>query len=391
MVNTNIYIAGTGSYLPSTIITNRNISDSTGVSSEDIEKMTGIQERRMAGRDEATSDLATKAAVSALESAGIKAGDLDFIILSTTSPDMPFPATACIVQENIGANKAAAFDINASCSGFLYALNIAEVFLKNGEGSCALVIAAEIKSRFVNPTDRETAILFGDGAGAVVLKSEQVMSDALSKGDENSEQKQEVRSKKQEIRNTTEIPPPLTGGRQGEGELRRFSSEYDISKKGILKTRLFAQGKNWDWIHLPAGGSRIPITEATVFQGLHFMKMDGGKVYRAAIRTLEKVITDITKECNLNINDIDHYIFHQANLRIVKQVMKRLGINEEKVPISLEYYGNTSSASIPITLDPAVRSGRIKEGNLILMASFGGGLTWGASILRWEKRREVRG
>lgn len=331
MRNPNIYIAGTGSYLPSTIVINRDISVTTGVSPEDIEKMTGIKERRRAGQDEATSDLATKAAISALESAGVNAGDLDLIILATTSPDMPFPATACIVQENIGATKAAAFDVNASCSGFLYALNIAEVFLKNGEGSCALVIAAEIKSRFVNPEDRETAILFGDGAGAVVLKS-----------------------------------------------------ANDTEKKGIIKTRLYAQGKNWDWIHLPAGGSRIPATETSISQGSHFMKMDGGKVYRAAIRTLEKLISDITKECNLNINDIDQFIFHQANLRIVKQVIKRLGIKEEKVPISLEYYGNTSSASIPVTLDQAVRNGRIKEGNLILMASFGGGLTWGASVLRWE-------
>lgn len=330
MENNNIYIAGTGSYLPSYIVTNREVADTTGFAPEDIEKITGIKERRRARDDEATSDLATEAALAALYSAGIEAQDVDLIVLATTSPDMLFPSTACLVQKNISATKAAAFDINASCSGFLYALSIAEMFLHNGQGETAIVVASEIKSRFVNPKDRQTAILFGDGAGAVVLRS----------------------SKK-------------------------------AAQKGILKTRLYADGKNWNWIHLPAGGTRIPATHTTVNQGLHFMKMDGGKVYKAAIRTLERMVVDTTKECNLTLNDIDLFIFHQANLRIVKQVIKRLGINDEKVPQSLDYYGNTSSASIPITLDQAVRGSGIKDGSLILMASFGGGLTWGASIIRW--------
>ena len=330
MGNANIYIVGTGSYLPATIVTNGEVSDTTGLSPEEIEKVTGIKERRRAAQDEATSDLATKAALAALDSAGIEAQDVDFIVLATTSPDMPFPSTACIVQKNINAAKAAAFDINASCSGFLYALNIAEMFLNNGQGKTALVLASEIKSRFVNPKDRETAILFGDGAGAVVLKS-----------------------------------------------------SNNATHKGILKTKLYAEGKNWSWIHLPAGGSRMPANYTTVNDGLHFMGMDGSKVYRIAIRTLERMVVDITKECSFTLNDIDLFIFHQANQRIVKQVIKRLGITEEKVPQSLVYYGNTSSASIPITLDQVVRERGIKEGSLVLMASFGGGLTWGASIVRW--------
>lgn len=330
MDNATVYISGTGSCLPSDVVTNRDISLAAGLTPEEIEKMTGIKERRRAGRDEVTSDLATRAVLAALDSAGVEAKDVDLIILATTSPDMPFPATACIVQKNIGATKASAFDINASCSGFLYAFNIAEMFLKNGQGEIAIVVASEIKSRFVNPKDRDTAILFGDGAGAVVLRSRKNDPD-----------------------------------------------------KGIIRTRLYSNGKNWKLIHLPAGGSRIPATQSSVSEGLHFMKMDGSKVYRTAIRTLEGMVIDITKECNLNINDIGMFIFHQANLRIVKQVIKRLGIQEDKVPLSLVYYGNTSSASIPITLDKAVRERGIKEGSLILMASFGGGLTWGASIIRW--------
>lgn len=329
-----VFIGGTGSYLPENIITNKDLFDATHLTSEYIEKITGIRERRKASPEEATSDLATKAALSALDSAGIKAKDIDLIILSTTAPDMPFPATACIVQKNLNLDRAVAFDINASCSGFLYALNIAETFIRNGKVDTALVIASEIKSRFVDPEDKETAILFGDGAGAIVL--------------------------------------------QGTNDGARKTSNRDI-----ICTRLFSDGKNWKWIHLPAGGSRMPATSSTVASGLHTMEMDGGKVYRAAVTTLQQMILDILKEYSLGKEDIDTFIFHQANLRIIRQVQKRLGIKEDRVPLTLPFYGNTSSASIPITLDHAVREGRIREGKLVLMASFGGGLTWGASIIRW--------
>lgn len=329
-MNNTAYIIGTGSYLPEEKVTNEALARLTGLTQHEIEKMTGILERRRAGKDEATSDLATRAALSALKSAGVVAEEVGLIVLSTTSQDMFMPSTACLVQKNIGARNAAAFDINASCSGFLYALNIADTFIRSGSTNIALVIAAEVKSRFVDPKDKETAILFGDGAGAVVL------------GKGNS--------------------------------LSLISAE-------ILNTWLYADGTNWNWINLPAGGTRLPSSHETIKSGLHFMRMDGSRVYRKAIKTLEGLITDTVKKCGLTLNDIDTFIFHQANLRILKQVISRLGIPEEKVPVTITHTGNSSSASIPITLDQLVRGGRIRKGDTVLMAAFGGGLTWGASVL----------
>ncbi|OGW43369.1 MAG: hypothetical protein A2132_00195, partial [Nitrospirae bacterium RBG_16_43_11] len=263
--------------------------------------------------------------------AGVAVEDVGLIVLSTTSPDMFMPSTACLVQRNIGAKKAAAFDVNASCSGFLYSLNIAEMFIRSGQTDTALVIAAEVKSRFVDPQDKETAILFGDGAGAIVLSNEHALS--------------------------------------------QLSAQ-------ILGTWLYADGTNWKWINLPAGGSRMPVTADTIASGLHTMQMDGSKVYRKAIKTFEGLLTDTVKRCGLTLDDIDTFIFHQANLRIIKQVISRLGIPEEKVPVTITRTGNTSSASIPITLDQLVREGKIKKGDNVLLAAFGGGLTWGAAILR---------
>ena len=330
-MNNTAYIIGTGSYLPDYIVTNEEMAGITGLSPHDIKKKTGIIERRRADKDEATSDLATKAALSALKSAGVAVEDVGLIVLSTTSPDMFMPSTACLVQRNIGAKKAAAFDVNASCSGFLYSLNIAEMFIRSGQTDTALVIAAEVKSRFVDPQDKETAILFGDGAGAIVLSNEHALS--------------------------------------------QLSAQ-------ILCTWLYADGTNWKWINLPAGGSRMPVTADTIASGLHTMQMDGSKVYRKAIKTFEGLLTDTVKRCGLTLDDIDTFIFHQANLRIIKQVISRLGIPEEKVPVTITYNGNTSSASIPITLDQLVREGKIKKGDNVLLAAFGGGLTWGAAILR---------
>ena len=330
-MNNTAYIIGTGSYLPDYIVTNEEMAGITGLSPHDIKKKTGIIERRRADKDEATSDLATKAALSALKSAGVAVEDVGLIVLSTTSPDMFMPSTACLVQKNIGAKKAAAFDVNASCSGFIYSLNIAEMFIRGSQTNTALVIAAEVKSRFVDPRDKETAILFGDGAGAIVLSNEHALS--------------------------------------------QLSAQ-------ILCTWLYADGTNWKWINLPAGGSRMPVTADTIASGLHTMQMDGSKVYRKAIKTLEGLLTDTVKRCGLTLDDIDTFIFHQANLRIIKQVISRLGIPEEKVPVTITYTGNTSSASIPITLDQLVRDGKIKKGNNVLLATFGGGLTWGAAILR---------
>ena len=305
--------------------------------------MTGIIGRRRADKGEATSDLATQAALAAIKSSGLSVEDVGLIVLSTTSQDMFMPSTACIVQRNIGAKKAAAFDINASCSGFLYALNIAEMFIRSGQTTTALVIAAEVKSRFVDPRDKETAILFGDGAGAVVLSNKNSLS----------------------LRERDRV-------RVGQG----LSAE-------ILNTWLYADGTNWNWINLPAGGTRLPASQQTIKSGLHFMQMDGSKVYRKAIKTFESLLTDTIKKCGLNPDDIDHFVFHQANLRIIKQVISRLGIPEEKVPVTITNTGNTSSASIPITLDQLIRGGRIKRGETVLMVAFGGGLTWGATVLNF--------
>ena len=337
------YIIGTGSYLPRDIVTNEDVARLTGLTPHEIKKMTGIIERRRADKGEAASDLATQAALAAIKSSGLSVEDVGLIVLSTTSQDMFMPSTACIVQRNIGAKRAAAFDINASCSGFLYALNIAEMFVRSGQTATALVIAAEVKSRFVDPKDKETAILFGDGAGAIVLSSERPLS----------------------LRERDRVRVGGPG----------LSAE-------ILNTWLYADGLNWKWIHLPAGGSRMPATANTIVSGLHTMQMDGSKVYRKAIKTFEGLITDTVKRCGLTLDDIDTFIFHQANLRILKQVISRLGIPEEKVPVTITYTGNTSSASIPITLDQLVREGRIKKGDTVLMAAFGGGLTWGATILK---------
>jgi len=330
-MNNTAYIIGTGSYLPDYIVTNEEMAGITGLSPHDIKKRTGILERRRANKNEATSDLATKAALSALKSAGVAVEDVGLIVLSTTSPDMFMPSTACLVQKNIGAKKAAAFDVNASCSGFIYSLNIAEMFIRGSQTNTALVIAAEVKSRFVDPRDKETAILFGDGAGAIVLSNEHAFS--------------------------------------------QLSAQ-------ILCTWLYADGTNWQWINLPAGGSRMPVTADTIASGLHTMQMDGSKVYRKAIKTFEGLLTDTVKRCGLTLDDIDTFIFHQANLRIIKQVISRLGIPEEKVPVTITRTGNTSSASIPITLDQLVREGKIKKGDNVLLAAFGGGLTWGAAIVR---------
>lgn len=339
------YIIGTGSYLPEDIVTNEEVARLTGLTPHEIKKMTGILQRRRADKGEAASDLATQAALAAIKSSGLSVEDVGLIVLSTTSQDMFMPSTACLVQRNIGAKKAAAFDINASCSGFLYALNIAEMFIRSGQTATALVIAAEVKSRFVDPKDKETAILFGDGAGAVVLSNKNSLSLRERDG--------------------------VRVGGQG------LSAE-------ILNTWLYADGTNWNWINLPAGGTRLPASQETIKSGLHFMQMDGSKVYRKAIKTFETLLTDTIKNCGLNPDDIDHFVFHQANLRIIKQVISRLGIPEEKVPVTITNTGNTSSASVPITLDQMVREGRIKKGDTVLMAAFGGGLTWGASILRWQ-------
>lgn len=322
------HITGTGSFLPSRVVANKDLVPLVRIDEEGIKKRTGISERREASPDQAASDLGSEAALEALKAAGYDPGRVDYIIVSTTSPDMFIPSTACLIQKNIGAVRAVGFDIAASCSGFLYALSIADQYIKTGSASSVLVVASEVKSRFVNPHDPSTAILFGDGAGAVLLE----------------------------------------GG--GEG-------------RGILSLHLHSDGSRGGLIQIPGGGSRHPTTERTLQKGLHYIQMRGQALYRVAVSYLEKAIDEVLAYHRLPLSDITCFIFHQANRRILETVASRKKIPLEKVVMTLEYCGNTSSSSPAIALDRAVKEKRITRGDLVLLAAFGGGVTWGSALIRW--------
>jgi 3-oxoacyl-[acyl-carrier-protein] synthase III len=321
-------IISTGSYAPDKILTNRDLEKMVETSNEWIIERTGISQRRIAARGQAASDLATEAAKIALHTAGLAAVDLDLVIVATVTGDMAFPSTACFVQKNLGAEGAAAFDLNAACSGFIYGLSAADAFIKSGVYRRVLVIGAETLSKFTDWDDRTTCVLFGDGAGAVILEA--------SKG-----------------------------------------------RSGIISTRLHADGGFWELLHLPAGGSRMPATERTVKDRLHYIKMKGNETFKVAVRNLETVALETLKQHNLDPTRLALLIPHQANMRIIQAVAKRLGITMDKVMINLDRYGNTSAASIPIALDEAVRTGRINKGDYVLLVAFGGGLTWASALIRW--------
>lgn len=289
---------------------------------------TGISERCWAADHQAASDLATRASEQALKAAGIGSDEIDLIIVTTTSPDMVFPSTACIVQRNINARRAAAFDISASCSGFVYGLSVADSFIKSGSVKRILLVSSEIKSRFISRCDPSTYMIFGDGAGAVVI---------------------------------------------GEG----------CCESGILSVQISSDGSRSDIIYLEGGGSRNPISHETLKNGSHYVKMKGGRLFRAAVRRLEEEISDIVKKNGIKLDEIGQFIIHQANIRILEAVAVRLKIPEKKMLITLDQIGNTSSSSIPIALDIAAREGRLKKGDLFLIAAFGGGLTWGSALIRW--------
>jgi 3-oxoacyl-[acyl-carrier-protein] synthase-3 len=321
-------IIGTGGYVPARIVTNEELAGLTGVTPAAIYRRTGIRERRWAAPDEATSDLALQAATAALEAAGTQAAALDAIILSTTSSDTLMPAAACHLQRLLGAKPAFAFDLAASCSGFLYALSVGDHLIRLGQAGRVLVAAAEVKSRYLNFKDGNTAILFGDGAGAAVLAA----------GDE---------------------------------------------RHGVLSVNLHADGSQADLITIPAGGSRLPASEKTVAEGLHAITMKGPSLFRVAVRRLETAVTETLKEQGLTVRDVDRFIFHQANGRLLDKVSERLGIPPDKTFSMIERYGNTSSSSLPLTLDAAVRAGKVKSGDLVCLATIGGGLTWGTALIRW--------
>lgn len=321
-------IIGTGSAVPDKVLTNFDLEKMVDTSDEWITTRTGIKERRIAGEGEYTSTFATRAAEKALEMAGVKAEELDLVIVGTVTPDFPFPATACLVQNNIKAVNAAAFDVTAACSGFLYGLSVAEKFIRTGTVKKALVIGAEVLSRIIDWSDRNTCLLFGDGAGAVVVEA--------CEGD-----------------------------------------------NGVLSTHIHSDGSFWELLYLPACGSRNPATQKAVDDRLVYLTMQGNEVFKLAVRAMGEVAHEALAASGMTPADIDLFIPHQANRRIIDAIGKRLGLAEDRVFVNLDRYGNTSAASIPIALDEANRSSRIKEGDIVLFDAFGGGLTWGAALLRW--------
>lgn len=323
-------IIGMGSYVPLTIMTNQDLEQRMDTSDQWIVERTGIHERRIAAENEATSDLATKAAYKALEDAKITAAEIDLIIVATGTSDMAFPATACLVQDNIKATNAAAFDISAACSGFIYALVTGSQFIKAGIYSKVLVIGAETLSRIVNWEDRNTGMLFGDGAGAAVL------------------------------------------GETPEGY-------------GILGVDLGSDGSGGELLKVPASGSRFPATMETILQKQHFIHMNGNEVFKFAVKIMGETTRRALENANLTSNDITYLVPHQANIRIIRSAAKRLGLPMDKVVVNVEKYGNTSAASVPIALDEAVKSGTIKSGDIVALVGFGGGLTWASSIIKWYK------
>ncbi|SHJ95658.1 beta-ketoacyl-ACP synthase III [Paramaledivibacter caminithermalis] len=324
----SVGILGTGSCLPENVITNYDLEKIVDTSHDWIVTRTGIHSRRIVDDNTATSDLATKAALKALEAAGVSAKELDLIIVATVTPDMSFPSTACIVQKNIGATNAAAFDLGAGCSGFIYELAVAKQFIATGVYNKILIIGAETLSKIMNWNDRNTCVLFGDGAGAAVL------------------------------------------GVTEEGT-------------GILSTYLGADGEGGKFLTLPAGGSRMPASVQTVEQNLHYIKMDGSEVFKFAVRAMGNASKKALKLCNLDVNDIDYLVPHQANTRIISASAKRLKLPMEKVYVNLDRYGNMSAASIPVALDEAIRKGKIKKGYNVVLVGFGAGLTWGSSVIKW--------
>jgi 3-oxoacyl-[acyl-carrier-protein] synthase-3 len=321
-------IIGTGSYLPEEVLTNKDLEKFVDTNDEWIRTRTGICERRRAAVGENTSDLGAEAGRRALEMAGVSAEEIDYLVVGTITGDFPWPATACLVQDKLGAKNAFAFDISAACSGFVYALDGAVRQIQSGAVKKALVIGAEILTRVVDWEDRNTCVLFGDGAGAVVLEAH-------------------------------------------EGEA------------GVISTHLHSDGSYWELLYQPGFGTRISPTEQGIKDRIPFLKMQGNEVFKVAVRSLSDVAEEAMKANGLTVADIDLFIPHQANIRILDATAKRLGLKEEQVYINVQRYGNTSSATIPIALDEANREGRLKEGDLLLFDAFGGGFTWGSALVRW--------
>jgi 3-oxoacyl-[acyl-carrier-protein] synthase-3 len=321
-------IIGTGSYVPKKVVTNHDLEKLIDTSDAWITERTGIKERRIAEKGEMTSDLAYEAAHKALKAAKLSPSELDLILVATTTPDMIMPSCGCVLQEKLGAKKAAAFDLYAACSGFIYGLSIANAYIKSETYKNILVVGAELLSRFTDWEDRTTCVLFGDGAGAVVL-------------------------------------------------------QRHAGKRGILSTHLHSDGSLGNVLNIPGGGTLHPSSHETIDKRMHFIKMKGNETFKAAVRALEEVAQETLAFNRIKAEDIDLLIPHQANLRIIQAMAQRLHMPMEKVVLTLPKYGNTSSSSIPMAMDEAVRDNRIKDHDLIMLAAFGGGLTWGSALIRW--------
>jgi 3-oxoacyl-[acyl-carrier-protein] synthase III len=329
--NGAIGITGVGCYVPDRVLTNDDLAQMVETSDEWITERTGIKQRRIADPGQAASDLALPAAREALEAAGLDAADLDLVVVATVTPDMFFPSTASLLASALGADEAGAYDLSAGCTGFMYALTQAYGALAGGLADSALVVGSETLSKIMNWHDRTTCVLFGDGAGAVVLER--------------------------------------------------------VADGGFLGFELGSDGEGGKQLSIPAGGSRNPTTAQTVEQELHFLRMNGPEVYRFATRVLVSSAEKLLDECGLTVDDVDVYIPHQANKRIIDHAARNLGVPEEKIFVNLQKYGNTSSASIPLCLAEAVADGRLTKGTRVLMTGMGAGLTWGSAYTIWNDGR----
>ncbi len=317
-------ITGTGSYLPERILTNAELELMVDTSDEWIRSRTGIEKRHIAADDETTCDLAEKAALSAIKAAGINATDIDLIIIGTTTPDLIFPSTACLLQQRLGIHGCPAFDVQAVCTGFIYAMSIADKFIRTGSSKCALVIGAETVSRIIDWKDRNTSVIFGDGAGAVILQESET--------------------------------------------------------QGILSTHIHADGQYQDLLNVPAGiSSNYDLVKADKA----FVTMQGNEVFKVAVNTLGRIVDETLEANSMRKEDIDWLVPHQANTRIISATAKKLGMSMDRVIVTVDQHGNTSAASVPLALDVAVRDGRIKQNETILLEAFGGGFTWGSVLLRY--------
>jgi 3-oxoacyl-[acyl-carrier-protein] synthase III len=321
-------VLGTGSALPEKIISNADLEKLVDTSDQWIRERTGIRERRQAASHETTSTLSVQASRHALKMAGLKPTDLDLIVCSTISPDMPLPSTAALIQHELGAHGCCAFDLAAACSGFLFGMTVADQFIRTGASRRVLVIGAELLSRYLDYKDRATCVIFGDGVAAAVFGP---------------------------------VTPP----------------------SGILAHELHTEGQYAEHLFIPAGGTAMPASCRTVEQGAHYIKMRGNELFKVAVRSLEEVSKQVLNKAGIAADEVDLFIPHQANQRITEAVRERLGVKPEKVYSNICRVGNTSSASIPICLDECVQSGRLKKGDLVLMSAFGAGVTWGAVLMRW--------